>query len=95
MTLTRPNALIAAGIALVNAIIPFLVLISVLSWDGEQVASAMGIVSLAGTFIGLLFASTPATNTPADDGEHGGIDLTTVVVLVVLLVIVLVLVGRL
>ena len=62
MSGTKLNRVIAAGIALVNAIIPFLVLIGAVSLSPEGVAGAMGIVSLAGTFVGLLFAQSDATN---------------------------------
>ena len=64
MTVTRTNALIAAGIAVVNSLFPFLVLIGALSWDADQIAGAYLVISNLGTFIGLLFASSPVTNTP-------------------------------
>lgn len=63
MQLTRTNALIAAGIAVVNSLLPFLVLIGVLTWTSDQMAGAYLVVSNVGTFIGLLFASTSSTNT--------------------------------
>lgn len=64
MTVTRTNALIAAAIATINSIFPFLVLIGVLDWTPDQVAGAYLVVSNLGTFVGLLFASSPVTNTP-------------------------------
>jgi hypothetical protein len=65
VTLTRTNALIAAAITLVNSIFPFLQLIGVLHLTSDGMAALYLVVSNAGTVIGLVFASTPATNTPA------------------------------
>ena len=64
MTVTRTNALIAALIALINSIIPFLQIIGVLSLTSDGLAALYLIVSNFGTVLGLVFASTPATNTP-------------------------------
>ena len=65
MTLTRTNALIAAGVALVNSIVPFLILTGALHWTADTVAAFYLIVSNFGTVVGLIFASSPITNTPA------------------------------
>lgn len=62
---SRLNALVAAGIALVNSIIPFLILVGALTWTPDTVAAAYLIVSNVGTFIGLCFAQSSATNTDA------------------------------
>jgi len=64
MQLTRTNAIVAAVIATVNSIFPFLVLIGVLDWTPDQVAGAYLVVSNAATTVGLIFASSPVTNTP-------------------------------
>jgi len=64
MTLTKANAIGAAVIALANSVFPFLVLIGVLHWDGDDVAAAMLVVTNLVTLGGLIFASTPVTNTP-------------------------------
>lgn len=64
MTLTKPNAIIAAVIALVNSIIPFLQIIGVLDLTPDGLAALYLVVSNAGTVVGLLFASTDVTNTP-------------------------------
>lgn len=64
MTVTRTNALIAAAIALVNSIIPFLLLIGAFSLTEKALAALYLVISNFATFIGLLFASTPATNVP-------------------------------
>jgi len=63
MSGTKLNRIIAGAIALVNAIIPFLVLLGALDWGADTVAAAMVIVSLAGTLIGYIFAESEATNT--------------------------------
>lgn len=67
MVVTRVNAIIAAVIALVNSIIPFLVLINVLHLGNDAIAALYLIISNAATLFGLIFASTPATNVP-DNG---------------------------
>ncbi len=64
MTLTRTNALVAAGIAFVNSVFPFLVLVGVLDWTPETIAAAYLVVSNLLTTIGLIFASSPTTNVP-------------------------------
>ena len=64
MQLTRTNALIAAGLAIVNSLLPFLVLIGALDWTPDEVAACYLVVSNVGTFVGLLFASTTSTNVP-------------------------------
>lgn len=63
MTGTKLNQVIAAGIALVNSVIPFLILVGALHWTADTVAAAYLIVSNVGTFVGLLFAQSGATNT--------------------------------
>ncbi len=65
MTLTRTNALIAAGIALVNSIVPFLQLIGVFHLTPDALAALYLVVSNFGTVLGLIFASSPATNVDA------------------------------
>lgn len=65
MTITRTNALIAAGIALVNSIIPFFVIIGVLHLASDGLAALYLVVSNSATMLGLVFASTPVTNVPA------------------------------
>ena len=62
--MTRTNALIAALIALVNSIIPFLQIIGVLSLTSDGLAALYLVVSNFGTVLGLVFASSPITNTP-------------------------------
>ena len=49
MTLTRTNALIAAALAIVNSLLPFLVLIDVLHWNADQIAGAYLVVSNVAT----------------------------------------------
>ena len=68
MTVTRVNALIAAGIALVNSIIPFLQLVGVIHLTSDAVAALYIVISNIGTVFGLIFASTPLTNTPPPSG---------------------------
>jgi hypothetical protein len=64
VNLTRTNVLVAAGIQAANSIVPFLVIVGAVSWTSEAVAASAYVVTSFGTFIGLLFASTPATNVP-------------------------------
>lgn len=64
MTGTKLNKILGGVIALANAVIPFLVLVGVVDWTGEQVAGAMAVVVAATTLVGYIFAQSPATNTP-------------------------------
>jgi len=64
MTLTRTNAIVAALIALVNSIIPFLQIVGVFHLTPDGLAALYLVVSNAGTLFGLILASTAATNTP-------------------------------
>ncbi len=64
LVITRTNALVAAGISLVNSLIPFLVLVGAIHLTSDGVAGAYLVVSNAGTFVGLLFAGSSITNTP-------------------------------
>ena len=64
MTVTRTNTLIAAAIATVNSTIPVLILTGAVSLTEQAVAAVYLAVSNLGTFVGLLFASSPVTNTP-------------------------------
>ena len=64
MTLTRNNALVAAIIATVNSVFPFLVLVGVLDWSADTIAAAMLVVTNTVTMGGLMFSGTPASNTP-------------------------------
>ncbi len=64
MTVTRVNALIAAGIVLINSIIPFLQLVGAFHLTADALAALYLVISNFGTLLGLIFASTPVTNTP-------------------------------
>lgn len=64
MSLTRTNALIAGVMAIVNSLFPALILLGVVDWTPDQVAAVVLVISNSLTFVGLLFASSPVTNTP-------------------------------
>lgn len=64
MTVTRTNAIIAAVLALVNSIIPFLQIVGVLDLTSDGMAALYLIISNLATVVGLVFASSPATNVP-------------------------------
>lgn len=63
ITGTKLNALIAGAIALVNSIIPALTVLNVVSLTSDQMAAIYLVVSNTATFVGLLFANNPSTNT--------------------------------
>lgn len=65
MQLTRVNALIAGVMAIVNSLFPALILLNVIHWSTDQVAGVVLVISNTLTFVGLLFASTTATNVDA------------------------------
>lgn len=64
MTVTRVNVIIAAIMAVVNSVFPALILLNVIHWTSDQTAAVVLVISNTLTLIGLLFASTPVTNTP-------------------------------
>lgn len=64
MTFTRANAITAGIIALANSVIPFLCAIKVVTWPSTTQGLAETIIVNAVTVGGLIFASTPASNTP-------------------------------
>ncbi len=64
MTVTKVNALIAGVMAIVNSLFPALILLDVVHWSTDQTAAVVLVISNALTFVGLLFASTTATNVP-------------------------------
>jgi len=64
MNLTRANTVIAAVMAVVNSLFPFLIVIGVLNWTGEQTAACILVISNLVTLGGLFLASTPVTNAP-------------------------------
>jgi hypothetical protein len=55
MTLNWNDQTRAGFIALVNAVVPTLVLLGVVDWTSEQVAGVMASVVAGTTFLGLLF----------------------------------------
>lgn len=64
MSGTRINQINAAVFAVVQSLVPALVLLGVLSWTTDQVAAVMLVVSNTLTLIGLVFAQSARTNTP-------------------------------
>jgi len=62
---SKLNGVIAAGIALANSVVPLLQLLGVIHLTSDGVAAVYLVISNLGTFVGLLFAQSPATNTGA------------------------------
>lgn len=65
MSVTKANAISAAIISLVGSTLPFLVLVGALDWGADTISAAVLVVTQVVTLGGLIFASTPASNTPA------------------------------
>lgn len=63
MTGTRLNQINAAIFAVVQSLIPALVLAGVLSWTDTTIAAVMLVVSNTLTLVGLIFAQSTSTNT--------------------------------
>lgn len=63
MTGSRLNQINAAVFAVVQSLIPALILLGVLDWTADTTAAVLLVVTNTLTLVGLVFAQSPATNT--------------------------------
>jgi len=60
---SRINQINAAVFAVVQSLIPALILLGVLNWTPDTIAAVALVVSNTLTLVGLIFAQSPTTNT--------------------------------
>lgn len=63
MTGSRLNQINAAVFAVVQSLIPALILLGVLDWTADTTAAVLLVVTNTLTLVGLIFAQSPKTNT--------------------------------
>lgn len=64
MTGSRLNQVNAAVFAVIQSLIPALILLGILDWTADQTAGVLLVVSNTLTLVGLVFAQSSRTNTP-------------------------------
>lgn len=63
MTGSRLNQINAAVFAVIQSLIPALILLGVLDWTTDTTAAVLLVVTNTLTLVGLIFAQSPRTNT--------------------------------